>query len=133
MDSRWALRTLYGTATPVQYRMRPVRGVFVTKPLSLSDRARGVIVGLACGDALGAPVEFQSRQAIAERYPDGLREFTGGGWMNVAPGELTDDSRMMIDLAETLMQPGTVDMHALGLRHHQGHQEQSTHSLGHQF
>jgi ADP-ribosyl-[dinitrogen reductase] hydrolase len=36
--------------------------------------------------------------------------------MNVAPGELTDDSRMMIDLAETLIQPGTVDMHALGRR-----------------
>ena len=82
----------------------------------LTDRARGVIVGLSCGDALGAPVEFESRETLAERYPDGLRDFTSGGWMDVAPGELTDDSRMMIDLAETLIQPGPVNMHALGQR-----------------
>ena len=85
-------------------------------PPSQSDRARGVIVGLACGDALGAPVEFESRETLAERYPDGLRDFTGGGWMNVALGELTDDSRMMMDLAEVLIQPGPVDMDALGQR-----------------
>jgi ADP-ribosyl-[dinitrogen reductase] hydrolase len=85
-------------------------------PPSLSDRARGVIVGLACGDALGAPVEFVSRETIAETYPNGLRNFTSGGWMDVMPGELTDDSRMMIDLAETLIQPGPVDMDALGQR-----------------
>jgi ADP-ribosyl-[dinitrogen reductase] hydrolase len=83
---------------------------------TLSDRARGVIVGLACGDALGAPVEFESRETIAERYPDGLRDFTSGGWMNVEPGELTDDSRMMIDLAETLARPGPPDMDDLARR-----------------
>jgi ADP-ribosyl-[dinitrogen reductase] hydrolase len=83
---------------------------------SLTDRVRGVIVGLACGDALGAPVEFESRETIAERYPLGLRDFTSGGWMNVKPGELTDDSRMMIDLAETLVLPGPVDLDDLGRR-----------------
>jgi ADP-ribosyl-[dinitrogen reductase] hydrolase len=85
-------------------------------PPSRTDRARGVIVGLACGDALGAPVEFESRQSIAAKYPDGLRDFTSGGWMNVVPGELTDDSRMMIDLAETLVRPGPVDLDYLGQR-----------------
>lgn len=83
---------------------------------TITDRARGVIVGLACGDALGAPVEFLSREALADRFPAGLREFIGGGWLDVAPGELTDDSRMMIDLAETLIQPGPVDIPALGER-----------------
>ena len=82
----------------------------------ISDRARGVIVGLVCGDALGAPVEFESRETIAERYPLGLRDFTSGGWMNVKPGELTDDSRMTIDLAETLTRPGPVDLNELGRR-----------------
>ena len=85
-------------------------------PPSRADRARGTIVGLACGDALGAPVEFESRQTIATIYPGGLRDFTSGGWMNVVPGELTDDSRMMIDLAETLVRPGPVDLVHLGQR-----------------
>jgi ADP-ribosyl-[dinitrogen reductase] hydrolase len=83
---------------------------------AIADRARGVIVGLACGDALGAPVEFESRETIAERYPNGLRDFTSGGWMEVEPGELTDDSRMMIDLAETLVRPGPPDMDHLAQR-----------------
>jgi ADP-ribosyl-[dinitrogen reductase] hydrolase len=83
---------------------------------ALADCARGVIVGLACGDALGAPVEFESRETIAERYPNGLRDFTSGGWMEVEPGELTDDSRMMIDLAETLARPGPPDMDHLAQR-----------------
>jgi ADP-ribosyl-[dinitrogen reductase] hydrolase len=85
-------------------------------PPSLTDRARGVLVGLACGDALGAPVEFESREVIAAKYPNGLRDFTSGGWMSVVPGELTDDSRMMLDLAETLVRPGPVDLEHLGER-----------------
>jgi ADP-ribosyl-[dinitrogen reductase] hydrolase len=88
----------------------------MSNPPSRTDRARGVIVGLACGDALGAPVEFESRQSIAAKYPGGLRDFTSGGWMNVVPGELTDDSRMMIDLGETLVRPGPIDLDHLGQR-----------------
>jgi ADP-ribosylglycohydrolase len=88
----------------------------MSNPPSSIDCARGVIVGLACGDALGAPVEFESRQSIAAKFPDGLRDFTSGGWMNVVPGELTDDSRMMIDLGETLVRPGPIDLDHLGQR-----------------
>lgn len=82
----------------------------------LIDRARGAIVGLACGDALGAPVEFESRETIEDRYPDGLRDFTSGGWMEVEPGELTDDSQMMLALAETLVRPGPADLDDLARR-----------------
>ena len=74
------------------------------------SRARGVLLGLACGDALGAPVEFESREAIAARYPDGLRGFTAGGWMNVVPGETTDDTRMAVDLARCLVETDPPDM-----------------------
>ncbi len=88
----------------------------MTSPPSHQERARGSIVGLACGDALGAPVEFDSRATIRAHYPDGLREFTSGGWMNVVPGELTDDSRMMLDLADAIVQPGGLDMDDLGRR-----------------
>jgi ADP-ribosyl-[dinitrogen reductase] hydrolase len=93
-----------------------IEELFMPIPPSLTGRARGVLVGLACGDALGAPVEFESREAIAATYPNGLRDFTSGGWMSVVPGELTDDSRMMLDLAETLVRPGPVDLDHLGKR-----------------
>jgi ADP-ribosyl-[dinitrogen reductase] hydrolase len=82
----------------------------------LIDRARGVIVGLACGDALGAPVEFESRETIEDRYPNGLRDFTSGGWMDVEPGELTDDSLTMLALAESLARPGPADPDDFGQR-----------------
>jgi len=75
-----------------------------------TDRARGVMLGLACGDALGAPVEFVSRSVIADRHPGGLRDFTSGGWLNVVPGETTDDTRMALDLAGTLVETDPSDM-----------------------
>jgi ADP-ribosyl-[dinitrogen reductase] hydrolase len=80
------------------------------------NRAQGVLLGLACGDALGASVEFLPRAAIAERYPDGLRDFTTGGPWNVAIGETTDDTRMALDLARSLDRPGPVDLDDLARR-----------------
>jgi ADP-ribosyl-[dinitrogen reductase] hydrolase len=82
----------------------------------LVDRARGVLVGLACGDALGAPVEFESRETIDDHFPDGLRDFTSGGWMDVEPGELTDDSLTMLALAESLVVSGPANLDDFGER-----------------
>lgn len=70
--------------------------------ISLEDRYRGCLVGLACGDALGGPVEFVSREEMDRRYPDGLREFIGGGWLDLAPGEITDDTQMALEVARSL-------------------------------
>ena len=75
-----------------------------------AERARGVTLGLACGDALGAPVEFESRATIARRFPDGLRDFTTGGPWDVSFGELTVDSRMELDLACCLVHQGSFVM-----------------------
>src|SRR5215207_8008126 len=77
---------------------------------SLSDRAVGCLLGLACGDALGGPVEFIDRAKIAAIYPGGLREFIGGGWLNLAPGEITDDTQMTLALARSLVERGSLDM-----------------------
>jgi ADP-ribosyl-[dinitrogen reductase] hydrolase len=33
-----------------------------------SDKAEGVLLGLACGDALDRPVEFNSAERIAAEY-----------------------------------------------------------------
>ncbi|HET9659669.1 MAG TPA: ADP-ribosylglycohydrolase family protein [Thermomicrobiales bacterium] len=69
---------------------------------SLEDRYLGCLIGLACGDALGGPVEFDSRETMDQRFPDGLREFIGGGWLHLLPGEITDDTQMTLDVARSL-------------------------------
>lgn len=71
-------------------------------PPTLRDRYRGCLLGLACGDALGGPVEFMDRAAIRAAHPDGLRDFVGGGWLRLAPGEITDDTQMALALAHSL-------------------------------
>lgn len=73
---------------------------------SLQDRYLGTMLGLACGDALGGPVEFRSREDIAATFPAGVREFIGGGWLSLAPGEVTDDTQQTLILAEALTENG---------------------------
>lgn len=58
------------------------------------DRAQGVLLGLAAGDALGAPYEFGPA-----RGPELPIEMTGGGGLNWEPGEWTDDTSMAIVIA----------------------------------
>lgn len=58
----------------------------------ISNRALGAYLGFACGDALGATVEFMSPQRIQKRY--GVhRDIVGGGWLGLEPGQVTDDTR----------------------------------------
>ncbi|GIU86598.1 MAG: hypothetical protein KatS3mg009_1113 [Acidimicrobiia bacterium] len=60
---------------------------------SLRDRIAGTLVGLATGDALGAPYEFQIPG------PD-RPEMVGGGLGPWEPGEWTDDTQQAICVAE---------------------------------
>lgn len=72
------------------------------------ERFVGCLVGLAVGDALGAPLEFMGRDAIAATHGE-VRELLGGGWLNVEPGEWTDDTQMALALAESIVARGRVD------------------------
>jgi ADP-ribosyl-[dinitrogen reductase] hydrolase len=81
-----------------------------------ADRYLGCLLGLACGDALGGPVEFVSRDEIARRYPNGLRDFVGGGWLHLTPGEITDDTQMTLALARSLARGGDLDMEDVAAR-----------------
>lgn len=84
--------------------------------VNLQDRYRGVLLGLACGDALGGPVEFKSRDEVAELHPGGLRDFVGGGWLSLAPGEITDDTQMTLAIARSLAETGGLDMNDIATR-----------------
>jgi ADP-ribosylglycohydrolase len=79
------------------------------------DRVKGALLGLAVGDALGAPVEGHSREEIAAREDAPLREMTGGRREGFAAGDVTDDTQLTMALAESLVELGGYDPdHALG-------------------
>lgn len=59
------------------------------------DRAAGVLLGTAVGDALGVPYEFAAPPAPGERA-----EMLGGGLGDFAPGEWSDDTSMAVAIAE---------------------------------
>lgn len=60
--------------------------------------ALGTMFGVAIGDALGAPVEFMTAEGIKEKYGR-IKNYVGGGWLNVKPGEVTDDTQMTLCVA----------------------------------
>ena len=64
------------------------------------DNKLGLFLGLAIGDALGAPLEFQKANE-PENY---LVEYTTGGPHNVSIGEWTDDTSMALALATSLIE-----------------------------
>jgi ADP-ribosyl-[dinitrogen reductase] hydrolase len=59
------------------------------------DRAEGVLLGTAAGDALGAPYEFQPARELEQEVA-----MVGGGALGWEPGEWTDDTSMAIAIAE---------------------------------
>ena len=66
-------------------------------------RARAALLGGAVGDALGATTEFMKPDQIRERI--GVhREITGGGWLNLLPGQVTDDTEMTLCVARGIVQ-----------------------------
>lgn len=68
------------------------------------DRARGALLGLAVGDALGTTNEFAHQ-------PPPLQDLVGGGPFHLAPGQWTDDTSMALCLADSLLACGGFDAH----------------------
>jgi ADP-ribosyl-[dinitrogen reductase] hydrolase len=71
------------------------------------DKVIGALIGLATGDAFGAPVEFWSRGQVQRTYPGGLGEMRAS--RNWALGEYTDDTEMALLLADSLLERGHLD------------------------
>ncbi len=75
---------------------------------TLEDRAMAAFLGFAIGDALGATVEFMTKREIAAQY--GVhREMTGGGWLRLKPGQVTDDTQMALALGRSIIRCGDLD------------------------
>ena len=72
------------------------------------DKARGIIYGLAIGDALGYSTEFISLSQIKEKYGSpGIQD------LPKAPAFFTDDTQMSIASAEALIKAGDRDIEML--------------------
>jgi ADP-ribosyl-[dinitrogen reductase] hydrolase len=71
----------------------------------LRDRFRGTLLGLAAGEALGTPAEFLTAEQVVEKHGV-ITEMIGGGVYDVAPGEVTDATEMMLCLARSLADNG---------------------------
>jgi poly(ADP-ribose) glycohydrolase ARH3 len=69
------------------------------------DRIRGALLGTAVGDALGMPVEGWSNTSIVRRYGE-IREMLPE---RLGRGTYTDDTQMMIALAESMVRCQQVD------------------------
>ena len=68
-------------------------------------RAVGALLGLAVGDALGTTLEFKPKDSYTP-----LIDMVGGGPFGLKAGEWTDDTSMMLCLAESLIEKGGVDL-----------------------
>ena len=72
------------------------------------SRAKGCLVGLACGDALGRPVEFMTAAEIQSRYGEVTAMLDNGTYGKPA-GTITDDTQMALCIAESLVERNGFD------------------------
>ncbi len=78
------------------------------------DRARGCVLGLAVGDALGAPLEGLTQQQIqatygqVSDYVDGVRAWRKKPYRWRLKGLYTDDTQQALALADCLREQGEI-------------------------
>lgn len=78
----------------------------------LLEKALGAYLGFACGDALGATVEFMTPKAIQKQY--GIhKDIIGGGWLRLPEGHVTDDTEMALTLGQALIDAQGWNLHTV--------------------
>lgn len=64
----------------------------------MKDRVKGALIGLACGDAVGTTLEFETRGTF-----EPINDMVGGGPFDLEPGQWTDDMSMAMCLGHSLI------------------------------
>ncbi len=80
--------------------------------VSTLEKFKGTLVGCAVGDALGAPVEGMTPEAIAEMHG----RVTGFIDARFGAGRITDDTQMTVLLAQTIVEIGKFDLEQAGIK-----------------
>lgn len=70
----------------------------------MRDRFLGCLLGLAVGDALGAPIEFEKRDTYQE-----ITSYRSGGPFNLKAGQWTDDTSLALCLGYSLLEKKQFD------------------------
>jgi ADP-ribosyl-[dinitrogen reductase] hydrolase len=78
----------------------------------IEQRACAAFLGVAIGDALGATTEFMTPLEIRAKYGT-LRKIVGGGWLQLKPGRVTDDTEMSLCLARAVRASGGWNLTAI--------------------
>lgn len=73
--------------------------------LDTEDRASGCLIGLAVGDAVGTTLEFTTPGSFTP-----IDDMIGGGPFRLLPGQWTDDTSMVLCLAESLLECGEINL-----------------------
>ena len=68
----------------------------------------GALIGLAVGDALGMPVEGMRASQIRRAFGR-VRDFMDAPWRRLKAGQWTDDTKMMLCHARSIVRRGYVD------------------------
>jgi hypothetical protein len=76
-----------------------------TMTVAALDRARGALLGLATGDAVGTTLEFKRPASFAP-----IDDMVGGGPFGLKAGMWTDDTSMALCLAESVLDTGGMDL-----------------------
>ncbi len=73
------------------------------------SRFEGCLLGLAIGDALGMPLEGMRASSIRKRIGR-VRDFLDAPWRMLKAGQWTDDTKMMLCHARSIVERGRVDV-----------------------
>ena len=85
-------------AGDAEQTMPKAYSIWEQKLSKIHDLSAGSFVGLAIGDALGAPVEFCGRGTFPK-----VTEYRSGGKFDLPAGAWTDDTAMSLCLAQSLV------------------------------
>lgn len=97
--AQWFHETVLKFAGDAVSNLEAANEHWLPKVSPLHDRIAGAFLGLAIGDALGAPVEFQRRGSFIP-----VSEYKSGGKFKLPAGAWTDDTAMALALATSLIE-----------------------------
>lgn len=82
--------------------------------MTIYEKIKGALYGMALGDALGLGTEFMTREEVSTYYPDGLTSFDQFIHdMHRAlhtPGEWTNDTEVILRILDSVIENGDVDI-----------------------
>ncbi len=81
----------------------------------MKEYIKGALYGAAIGDALGGPVEYMKKEDIKSKFGT-LRDMVGGGRNNLEPGQYTDDTHMLLHVAEGILANPMYPVEEIGRR-----------------